>query len=508
VRTTDRALGALVAEGFLSRLAFGMVGVTLPLYASALGLSLTQLAALTTVSSVVALVLKPGMGRLADRYGLKRNLTIAIAVRSVLCLAYAVTAAPWQLYGVRAGSGLADSMRDPAVDALIAEHGGKKAVASTFAWYQTAKTAAGSVARGAALFVLYATGNRFGLVFAIAFTLSVLPLVVVALFVREPDRRTQDSVVRPAPAPAAAAPAATAPAAATSRSDVRSAKPKVLRFAGLGFLVGGSAAMLGNLFPVIATEYAGLSTAQLGTLYLVTPLLAATGPVFGWLADHVDSRLVLSVRSVANVASSLLYLVPGFNTFFAGKALDDLGKAAFSPAWGSVMAHVSKADRANRARIMSKISVGEDAADIAAPLMAALLADVWGIAALLLARGAVAVVAEVYAVLVTRSLHEKPAHQVLVPSAVLPAPAPAGPATLRVIVHGDDVVAVRSQPGPGHMESPGTTVAVTPELRALALRYGRGPVPKVLEVLESPVGPVLVRARDLRTGAAVPAARP
>jgi hypothetical protein len=58
------------------------------------------------------------------------------------------------------------------------------------------------------------------------------------------------------------------------------------------------------------------------------------------------------------------------------------------------------------------------------------------------------------------------------------------------------------------MESPGTTLAVTPELRSLALRYGRGPVPKVLEVLESPVGPVLVRARDLRTGAVVPAVRP
>jgi len=42
---------------------------------------------------------------------------------------------------------------------------------------------------------------------------------------------------------------------------------------------------------------------------MVGSLMAFTGPAWGWLADHTGSGLVLSLRSVANVASSILYLV-------------------------------------------------------------------------------------------------------------------------------------------------------------------------------------------------------
>jgi MFS family permease len=378
-----RALLALVAEGFASRLSFGLVGFALPLYARGLGLSLAAIGVLASLNTIVALVLKPMMGAAADRYGRKRTLGVAMALRSVLALLYAVVTTPWGLYAVRAGHGLADSMRDPSVTALIADNGGKKAVASAFAWYQTSKTVAGSVGKSVAGVLLAASAGSYATVFAAAFALSALPLLVVAVFVRDGDTVAAE-LARPAPPPEG------------KRARTR---PYVV----LGFLVSGAASMLGTLFPILATEYAGLSPAQAGALYLVTPALALSGPLFGWLADHVSSRLVLLLRSAANVGSSLLYLfVPAVPGFLAGRALDDLGKAAFKPAWGAIMAEVSDADRSRRARTMSWMSAGEDAGDIAAPVMAGLLWTAWGAPAVLLARAGLAVAAEAWALLLTR----------------------------------------------------------------------------------------------------------
>jgi MFS family permease len=387
-----RALLALVAEGFAARLSFGLLGFALPLYARSLGLSLAAIGLLASLNTIVALVLKPVMGAVADRYGRKRTLGIAMAVRSVLALLYGVAVTPWALYAVRAGHGLADSMRDPSVTALIADNGGRNTVASAFAWYQTAKTVAGSVGRSVAGMLLAVSAGSYATVFGAAFALSALPLLVVAVFVRESGTAAAEE------AEAEAEEAAGSPAAGPLP------RPRTRPYVVLGFLVSGAAAMLGTLFPILATEYAGLSTAQAGALYLVTPALALSGPVFGWLADHVSSRLVLALRSAANVGSSLLYLlVPALPGFLAGKALDDLGKAAFKPAWGAIMARVSSGDRSRRARTMSWMSAGEDAGDIAAPLLAGLLWTVWGAPAVLIARAGLAIAAEVWALRLTRS---------------------------------------------------------------------------------------------------------
>jgi MFS family permease len=383
-----RALMALVAEGFAARLSFGLLGFALPLYARSLGLSLAAIGLLASLNTIVAVVLKPVMGAVADRYGRKRTLGIAMAVRSVLALLYGVAVTPWALYAVRAGHGLADSMRDPSVTALIADNGGRKTVASAFAWYQTAKTVAGSVGRSAAGMLLAVSAGSYATVFGAAFALSALPLLIVAVFVRDSGTAAAEAEAEAAGPPAAGPPP----------------RPRTRPYVVLGFLVSGAAAMLGTLFPILATEYAGLSTAQAGALYLVTPALALSGPVFGWLADHVSSRLVLALRSAANVGSSLLYLlIPALPGFLAGKALDDLGKAAFKPAWGAIMAQVSSGDRSRRARTMSWMSAGEDAGDIAAPLLAGLLWTAWGAPAVLIARAGLAVAAEVWALRLTRS---------------------------------------------------------------------------------------------------------
>jgi MFS family permease len=125
--------------------------------------------------------------------------------------------------------------------------------------------------------------------------------------------------------------------------------------------------------------------------------------VFGWLADHVNQGLVLSFRGAANALSSVAYvLAPNFPGVLSAKTLDDLGKAAYRPAWGALMAQVSSFDRRNRARTISFLTVGEDLGSILAPVLAGFLWSTWGIAVAMGARVALAMITEVYAVTVAR----------------------------------------------------------------------------------------------------------
>jgi MFS family permease len=393
LRRPDPSISALVAEGFLSRLSFGVAKFVLPLYAYHLGLGLREIGFLAALNSIVTLALKPATARLADRVGCKPTLLGAIALRSVVSLLLVFAAAPWQLYAVRSAQGAATSLRDPSVNALLAEHGGKRAVASAFAWYQTAKTLAGSLGAAAAGILLSATGSSYSTVFAIAFLLSLLPLVPVARFVREERQRDEaDEATDESPAPEQSA------AAPTRR-------PATLPFVGLGFLISGTAQMVSPLLPVLATQYAGLTAAEAGSIYLASTAVILTGPVFGWLSDHVSRTLVLRIRSTANAASSLILLfAPNLTGFAVGAAVDGLGKAAFRPAWGSLMAHVAGLDRRRRAYTMGLISMGEDGGEIVGPIAAGFLWNAYGAAAMLGTRAVVAVVAEVYTIAMERSL--------------------------------------------------------------------------------------------------------
>jgi MFS family permease len=401
LRRADPALSAMVAEGFLSRLSFGIVSFALPLYALELGLGVAAIGLLASLNLMVAIALKPLAGWVADRVGLKLSLTAAIALRSAVSLMLALATVPWQLFATRSVHGVSIALRDPAVNALIAEGATRERIASAFAWYQTAKSVAGSLGKVLAGLAIAATASSFSLVFGLAFLLSALPAYVVVRYVREPDRESE--------------PARTAMAGPEGErlesADQAAARPRgILRFAGVGFAISGTGHMLSTLFPVLAVEYAGLSAAQAGLLYSISAAVALLGPAFGWLSDNVSRRLVLQTRGVANVLSSGLYLVaPGFLGFAVGKAVDDAGKAAFRPAWGALMAHVSSFDRRRRAQLMGYMSAGEDTGEMAGPILAGLLWGTFGAPALLLTRMGLALGAEVFTWRMTRDLEHEPA---------------------------------------------------------------------------------------------------
>src|SRR5207244_6180011 len=183
-RQINVSLVAIVGEGLLSRLSFGLISFTLPLYARHLGLSLAEVGVLAALNSAVAVGLKPLAGWAADRFGLKRTYLVSIGGRSLVSFLLSLASAPWAHFAIRTDHGVSMSMRDPSANALIAEHGSEKSVASAFAWYQTARSVAGSVSRAFAGILLTITAANYSLVFLVAFALSVLPILVVSRYVK------------------------------------------------------------------------------------------------------------------------------------------------------------------------------------------------------------------------------------------------------------------------------------------------------------------------------------
>jgi MFS family permease len=390
------ALSAVIAEGFLSRLSFGLISFALPLYARQLGLSLSETGFLFSLNLITEQLLKPGMGWVADRYGLKRSFTAAIGLRSLVALLLTFAGAPWQIFAIRILHGVAESLRDPSVNTLIAENSAKKSLASSFAWYQTAKTVAGSLGKGAAGILLTVTAYNYSRVFFVAFVLSVLPLYTVARYIR--DERNDGSDAETGNAAPLADETGETDSVAAEQKRPGSIMPMVV----LGFLISGSANMIHSLFPILAIEYGGLSAAETGIIYTISILVTVvSGPFFGWLSDNVSRRLVLLVRGACNTLTSIVYIVfPTFWGLAAGRVIDDMGKAAFRPAWGALMAYASSFNRMRRVRTMSYLSMGEGLGEIAGPILAGFLWSVWGIPVMLGARVMLAVVAEVYAILV------------------------------------------------------------------------------------------------------------
>ncbi|MCF6209685.1 MAG: MFS transporter [Gammaproteobacteria bacterium] len=403
----NATLLAIMAEGLASRFSFGIIGFALPLYAHQLGLSVAEIGFLISVNFAVAMLLKPMMGRLADRRGFKRCLVFALAARSLVSLLFALAWLPWQLYAIRIGQGASRSLRDPAIHAIIAERSAKDALATSFAWYGTVKSIAGKLGYGLAGILLAATTQDFALVFTVSAVLSLIAIFVVWRFVPA----SKENLAASSPLAIEDADQAEEGSPDNTLKEHKAedqpplAKPRIWSIMMLGFLMSGSAKMIGGLFPLLAVEYGGLTVAQTGSIYLLgAVVILIAGPGFGLLSDRVSRRLVLLIRSIANVTSSVVFMVaPNLAGMIGGYLIDETGKAAFRPAWGALMAENSDLDRRNRAYIMAKLSLGEEAGAVMGPLFASLVWNTWGVIAMLAARIVLAVVSEIYAIVVTKS---------------------------------------------------------------------------------------------------------
>ncbi|WP_179137648.1 MFS transporter [Candidatus Entotheonella palauensis] len=376
----------LLGEGFFSRLSIGIIAFALPLYARQIGLSMAEIGVLVSFNLGISMVLKPFSGWVADRVGYKRSAWMATALRSLLYVLLAGAALPWQLLSLQGARGAVKAVRDPALYTLIAVHGGKKRLASTFSWYMTAKGSAGSIGRALSGVLITLTASNYGWVFGIAAGLSLVSLIFLS-FVESKGAEEIE------------------PTCQTNADHHPRHWVSIVPYLGFGFLTTATARLIRGLMPLIMVEYSGLSAAQAGILYVIATLvMLVCTPIFGWLYDHVNRKVVLMARGMANMVSSILYLVaPTFVGFAIAKAFDKAGTAAFQPAWGALMAEVSGQSQHRRAQHMGLMSTGENAGAFAAPMIGGLCWSIGGVAALMGLRIALAIISEVYSYMLFRS---------------------------------------------------------------------------------------------------------
>lgn len=377
-------LAAVTAEGFLSRLGFSMVSFALPLYALSLGMGVAEVGLMFAFRSTTTILIKPIMGWAADCSGRKRTLVAAVALRCLVGFLFAVATRPWHLYALEILHGAMTAARDPSAAALIAEHGNKKSMASAFAWNTTARELGRSLGYTAAGLMLQAMAS-YRILFVIAGVTSCAALATVIRFVRE-DRAEKWKQ------------AAEAANRSCERHDdvfYRGLMP----YAVFGLMITGTAEMMRGLFPIIAMRYAHLTEGQAGmaaSASIVAILVA--GPAFAWFSDHVNRKIALATRSFANILSSLMYIfIPTFGGFLVARMTDDTGKTAFRPTWGAILAEISDAEPAHRARTMSFVDTASTLGEALAPLGAGLLMASCGVPVMLGVRVALAALTEIQA---------------------------------------------------------------------------------------------------------------
>ncbi|HEY7911678.1 MAG TPA: MFS transporter [Blastocatellia bacterium] len=235
-------------------------------------------------------------------------------------------------------------------------------------------------------------------IFIVSAAFSALSLILVQFFIRE-KKKEKSAKKKDKPGSASLHRRAgmdTAPAQ----------QPNVWSFALMGALLTAPAYMVtGEFFTILAVKL-NVTSDALGWIKIVAETLVPLffGPIFGWLADRFGAGKIIALRSVSNMATSLLFWI---TPWFAGTAMlavmmgiargvDEIGKAAFKPTWGAVAAKVSSFNLANRSRTMGIMEGGVDASDLTFPVVAALLFQYLSLGVLMAIRAALALIAEIY----------------------------------------------------------------------------------------------------------------
>ena len=124
----------------------------------------------------------------------------------------------------------------------------------------------------------------------------------------------------------------------------------------------------------------GLSYGQIGTMVLLMTIAGTvTQPLFGWLSDRGDPRLIVVASVIwGGGLMGLVGFMPSYGWLVALVVLAALGSAAFHPPAAALS---SQTEAANRGRAMSLFSVGGNLGAALSPLLVGLALSVGGLGA-------------------------------------------------------------------------------------------------------------------------------
>ena len=138
-----------------------------------------------------------------------------------------------------------------------------------------------------------------------------------------------------------------------------------------------------NFLPVtyaLLIPQLGLSYGQIGTMVLLMTVAGTiTQPLFGWLSDRGDPRLIVVVSLMwGGALMGLVGFMPSYGWLVALVVLAALGSAAFHPPAAALS---SLTEVANRGRAMSLFSVGGNLGAALSPLLIGLALSAGGLRA-------------------------------------------------------------------------------------------------------------------------------
>lgn len=114
-------------------------------------------------------------------------------------------------------------------------------------------------------------------------------------------------------------------------------------------------------------------------------------------ADRFGTGPLIPLRGLANALSSALYLVarpsPGI---LAARFVDDTGKAAFRPTWGTLMASVVRSPGPRRSRAVANVDALLSVGEALGPVLAGFLWNWQGVAAMFAVRALLGVATELF----------------------------------------------------------------------------------------------------------------
>ena len=382
-----RTARAVVVEGFLNKLGFGIVTFAIPLYALHLGLNVAEIGVVVAAKAAVQPLIKPLMGVVIDRFGSRRGYLAATSLRFLSSAVLLIVDTAAGLLAVRLIQGAASAAQEPASITVLAKTQRDRlgrAFSMVLAARDVAKVSAGAVAG----LLLAATGS-FTVLWAIVAVIALLPVLVVFLFVHdvapesgEPAGPGELHDSEPAPMPEEAG------------RILRS--PTLRLIAGLGLMAGMTAHMTHAMFQVYASEVAGLGPAQIGLIYsLSVASLLVVGPPAGWVADRYGTGVLASSRAVANAVSSVVYIAfPVFGGMLGGRMIDDAGKAAFRPTWASLLGGASRRAGPRGGRVAANLDAMMSFGEALGPVVAGLIWNWAGAAWFLVARAVLGIATE------------------------------------------------------------------------------------------------------------------
>lgn len=331
-----KALPILFAVMFLVMSGFGIIIPVIPFYAEEIGASPAQLGFLMAIYSLMQFLFAPLWGRVSDRYGRKPVMLIGIIGLSLSFFLMAISSELWMLFVARIIGGTLSAANMPTAMAYVADITTEE------------NRAKGMGMIGAATGLGFIFGPAIGGLFSqmslstpfyVAGSLSLITSLFVLFVLKESltsEARNKQGKNRP------------------SLFSAFKGTTSILFI--LNLFVSLSLAGLEATFAYFAAQKAGLSTAQLGLIFMIMGFGSAIvqGGLVGRLSKKYGEGAVIQGGIIVSIIGmALILLMNSFTTAAIFLTIFGMGNGAIRPAISSMLTKTAPSGHGNITGLLS-----------------------------------------------------------------------------------------------------------------------------------------------------------